>query len=130
VTAPLCSLIGGGTNTVVRASVTDGTVTRGSVFCQVITENSQFVRDASEIGVLSVIQQGPLQAVEVFGLLHTGDSAPDFNNPITVCLAGSGRIIYLSALQAPRTPAQMTTLATPGYTCALIPDAGTVVLIP
>ncbi|HYO89327.1 MAG TPA: hypothetical protein VER79_11800 [Candidatus Limnocylindrales bacterium] len=129
-TAPLCSLIGGGTNSVVRASVPDNTVTRGSVFCQVITENSQYVRSASEIGVLSIIQQGPIQAVEVFGLRHSGDSAPDFNNPITICLAGSGQFIYLSALQAPRSPTALAALGSSGYTCASIQDAGTVVLVP
>ena len=128
--APLCSLIGGGTNSIVRADVPDNTVTRGSVFCQIITEHSQYVRSAAEIGVPQVIALNPVQAVEVFGLLHTGDSWPDFNNPVTVCLAGSGRIIYLSALQAPRQPAWLPSTASSGYTCASISDAGTVVLVP
>ncbi len=90
-TAPLCSLIGGGTNSIVRADVPDNTVTRGSVFCQVIAEHSRYIRNASEIGVPEVIAMQPLQAVDVFGLLHSGDSWPDFNNSINICLAGSGR---------------------------------------
>ncbi len=128
--APLCSLIGGGTNSIVRAEVPDNTVTRGSVFCQVITEHSRYIRNAAEIGVPEVIALQPLQAVDVFGLLHNGDSWPDFNNSINICLAGSGRIIYLSALQAPRQPAWLPGVASNGYTCAAIPDAGTVVLVP
>lgn len=129
-TAPLCSLIGGGTNSIVRANVADGTVPQGSVFCQVITENSNHIRNAAEIGVPSLIERGPIQAVEVFGLLHDGQSAPDFAIPVTVCLAGSGQFVYLNALQAPREPAYLPSTASAGYTCATISDAGTVVLVP
>ncbi|MBE2181998.1 MAG: hypothetical protein IAE89_01115 [Anaerolineae bacterium] len=128
--APLCNLIGGGTNSVVRANVPDNTVTRGSVFCQVIVEHRQYIRTSAEIGIPEVIALEPIQAVEVFGLLHTGDSSPDFNNSITVCLMGSGRMIYLSALQAPRVPSWLPATPYDNYTCTSIPDAGTVVLVP
>lgn len=49
---------------------------------------------------------------------------------MTICLEGAGRFIYLSALNSPRTTFEMPPVVDGDYTCATIPAAGTVVLIP
>jgi hypothetical protein len=129
--APLCSLMGGGTNIIVRADVPAGTVTGGSVFCRVIVENSVYVNGNSpaEVGNQDVINRGVVQAVDVFGLLTSGLPQPDFNASIKVCLQGSGGFLYLNALTAPRTVSALPVSLEGGYSCAFIPDAGTVVLV-
>jgi uncharacterized protein YgiM (DUF1202 family)/subtilisin-like proprotein convertase family protein len=129
--APLCSLIGGGTNSIVRADVPSGAVTDGSVFCRVIAQNGVYVNgnNPSEIGNQDVLNQGVLQAVDVFGLLHSGWSWSDFNSPVKICLQGSGTFLYLDALVAPRTVSTLPAALEGGYTCAFIPDAGTAVLV-
>ncbi|PJF40167.1 MAG: hypothetical protein CUN54_06315 [Phototrophicales bacterium] len=128
----LCSFFDGSVNEIVRADVPDLTVTDGSVFCRVIAENGNFVTSQAEIGHIAVIQRGVIQAVDVFGLRMNGDPAPDFNGFVNICLRGTGNFYYLSALQSPRVPQRLSssqmTIAGQTFTCARIPDAGTVVL--
>lgn len=128
-TPALCADLNGETNAIIRARIPANTITNGSVFCRIIAENSQFREDAAEIGITEVINQGVIQAVDVFGLLHDGVSQPHFNLPVTVCLQGSGRLFYLDATAAPRTVVELAGFAEGDYTCADIPNAGTVVLV-
>jgi hypothetical protein len=126
---PLCADIDGTTSAVIRAEVAPGTVTGGDVYCRVITQNGQFIQVPEEIGIRAVIDLGVIHAVDVFGLRPNNESAPDFNTPVQVCLQGSGNMVYLNALNAPRFAVVLTgTTSAGGYTCANIPDAGTVVL--
>jgi hypothetical protein len=114
---------------VIRAEAPAGTVTGGDVYCRVIYKDGQVITNSAEIGIRAVIDLGIIHAVDVFGLRPNNESAPDFNNSVTVCLQGSGSMVYLNALQAPRIAVVLTgTSSSGGYTCGNIPDAGTVVL--
>ncbi|MBN1201647.1 MAG: hypothetical protein JXJ20_07310, partial [Anaerolineae bacterium] len=130
--APLCSLVGGGTNAIVRVEVPGGTVTDGSVFCRIINQAGAYVNgnSAGMVGIENIVNLGVLQAVDVFGLLHDGTPEPFFNYSVTVCLQGVGRFVYLDATQSPRVPQWLPSEVVNGYTCATIPNAGTVVLVP
>jgi tartrate-resistant acid phosphatase type 5 len=126
--APLCADLGGATNPVIRAEVPDGTVTDGSVFCRVIAQNGTFVQDPAEIGNMDVLNQGVIQAVDVFGMTHSGAGMARFNSSVRVCLQGSGRLLYLDATTQPRALSELPATSEGGYTCAAILNAGTVVL--
>jgi hypothetical protein len=124
---PLCALIGGGTNSIVRASVPSGL--NADVFCRVLNENGVYVRDAAEVGDQTLINAGVLQAVDVFGFASGGVQVTALNQPIRVCLQGSGRLFFRDATNAPRVTVPLAATGEGGYTCASIPNAGTVVLV-
>jgi hypothetical protein len=125
---PLCPDVTGITNPIVRASIAPGTVTGGEVYCRIIAQDGTFIRTSGEIGSADVLNQGVIQAVDVFGLRPGGQWVTSFNSSIQVCLQGSGNFIYLDARQSPRTPTTMLGSASDGYTCANISGPGTVVL--
>lgn len=127
-TIPLCADFDGTTSNVVRADVPYNALTAGSVFCRVIAENGDFVRNAAEVGDAAVLDQGVIQAVDVFGILHTGVAQPDFNARVKVCLLGSGTLWYLDATVSPRYVSRLGATREGGYTCGRIDNAGTVVL--
>ena len=129
-TAPLCADLSGATNPIIRAEVPDGTVTDGSVFCRVIAQNGSFVQDPAEIGNMDVLNQGVIQAVDVFGMTHSGAGMARFNSSVRVCLQGGGRLLYLDATTQPRALSELPATPDGGYTCATILNAGTVVLVP
>jgi predicted outer membrane repeat protein len=126
-TVPLCALLGGGTNGIVRTSVPAGM--NADVFCRVLVENSIYVRDAAEIGDLTLINAVVLQAVDVFGFTGNGVQVTAFNQPILVCLQGTGRMFFRDATSAPRVTVPLAISSNNGYTCAAIPNAGTLVLV-
>ncbi len=130
--APLCADLTGTTNPIVRADVPAGTVTNGWVYCRVIAQDGEFVemnQGAAALGNADVLAQGVIHAVDVFGM-SGGLGVADFNNPVNVCLQGSGRFLFLDARQSPRPVSQLPATSVGGYTCANIPSAGTVVLVP
>jgi hypothetical protein len=124
---PLCALLGGGTNSIVRASVPGGL--NADVFCRVLVEDGLYVRDAAEVGDPTLIGVGVLQSVDVFGFTAAGVQVTRFSQPITVCLQGTGRMFFRDATNAPRVSVPLTTSTQGGYTCAVIPNAGTLVLV-
>lgn len=126
---PLCADLDGTTTETIRAHVPSDTVTNGSVFCRSLVENSVFVQDSAEIGKPEVLDRGVIQAVDVFALFHDGTPTAWFNHAPTVCLQGSGMLLYLDATAAPRTVAELPVFVQSGYTCGSIPSAGTVVLV-
>jgi hypothetical protein len=129
--APLCQFIDGSTSPIVRADIPTGTVPGGTLFCRAIIDNGQ-LRDGenmAEIGIESLTEQNILQAVDVFGLTYGGQSETHFVYPVQVCLQGQGRFFYLDATQAPRTVVELAISTQGNYTCAEIPNAGTVVLV-
>ncbi len=73
-----------------------------------------------EIAQPEIIQQGVLDAVDVFGYVSPG---------VEVCFAQYGRIVFLDAAYAPRRASDLGTYQRAGRTCALIDRAGTVVLL-
>jgi hypothetical protein len=124
---PLCALIGGGTNSIVRASVPGGL--NADVFCRILNENGVYVRDAAEVGDQTLINAGIVQAVDVFGFSAGGVQVAAFNQPIRVCLQGSGRLFFRDATTAPRVTMPLIAASENGYTCGSISNAGTVVLV-
>ena len=69
------------------------------------------------------------EAVDVFALHHDGLPTTFFNKPVLTCLQGSGVFLYLDATVSPRAVIELPVFARDGYTCASIPNAGTVVLV-
>jgi hypothetical protein len=128
--APLLSLLGGGTSPIVRSDVPEGTVTDGSVFGRIIAQSSEFVIGPEQIGNPDVIALGVIHAVDVFGLRYDGEPEAHFNAAVKVCLLGTGRLFYLDATTSPRALSQLPVSSEFGYTCGLIFNAGTVVLVP
>jgi hypothetical protein len=126
---PLCADFDGSTNGIVHAAIPDGTVTDGSVFCRILVENAGFVRQSAEVGRPEVLSQRVIQAVDVFALRHDGSSTAFFNNTISVCLQGKGVFLYLDATVSPRSVIPLPVFVQNGYTCASVPNAGTVVLV-
>jgi hypothetical protein len=124
---PLCADFGGSTSPVVRADFT-GAVANGGVFCRVLAENNALVSGgAAQIGVPAVLNRGVIQAVDVF--VQGEGATTTFVQPAQVCLQGEGAFVFLSAAQSPRMPQDLPASEQNGYTCASIPNAGTVVLV-
>lgn len=125
---PLCADFGGQTSAVVRADIPAGAVNGGSVFCRVLAENNNVI-NPSAIGSDSVLSLGVINAVEVFGITHTGGYVQQFNAGVKVCLQGAGDIIYMDAYQTPRNPTRVSYTSENDFTCASINNGGTVVLV-
>lgn len=130
--APLCMDLSGQTNPAVRAAVPGDAVPGGNVYCRVLAQDGVFPNpnDPGRVGDPGLIAYGVITAVDIFGVTGDGMAYPGFNHAVTVCLEGSGRFIFLSALNSPRTTYEVPSVADGGYTCGSIPAAGTVVLIP
>ena len=126
---PLCQDLNGTTNPVIRAQISAGTVTTGGVYCRVLAQNGAVVTSAAEIGVQSILDAGVINAVDVFALDNGGQPIKTFNKSVLACLQGTGRFIYLDDTSAPRVPASLTSAVVNGYSCANIPNPGTVVLV-
>jgi uncharacterized repeat protein (TIGR01451 family) len=124
---PPCALIGGGTNSIVRVNIPAGL--NADVFCRILNENGVYIRDAAEVGDQTLINVGILQAVDVFGFTSGGVQVTTLNQPIRVCLQGSGRMFFRDATTAPRVTIPVIAAPEGGYTCGSIPNAGTVVLV-
>ncbi len=123
---PACADFNGSVSTIVTASIPESMF--GTIFCRVLIENrAALVSNAgAQIGVQSVLDQGVIQAVDIF--MPDGRSAM-LAAPIEVCLLGSGRFIYLDATQSPRVPQLLASRASAGYTCAIVASTGTAVLV-
>ncbi len=119
---PLCALFGGGTNPIVRANANP------YQFCRILVENSQYIQIGAEIGDVNLINLGVIQAVDIFEFTSGGQQIIHFSQPLTVCLQGTGFMYYRDATGQPRTTAMLSSWQEGNYTCATIPNAGTVVL--
>jgi hypothetical protein len=128
---PLCADLSGTTNPIIRAQIPPGTVTNGNVFCRVLAQSGQFTGGSppESVGHPQVLSLGVIHAVDVYAL-SGGSPITRFNNSVLVCLQGSGSLVYMDATQAPRPPVILTNATSDGsYTCANIPNAGTLVLV-
>ncbi len=101
----------------------------GNTYCRLIAADGSYITSPAEIGVSSVISLGVVDAVDVFGQLPGGDTVVPFVAPVTVCLRGSGDVLFLSAADASRTPQHLAATASGGFTCVSVPNSGTVVLV-
>jgi hypothetical protein len=111
----------------ILASAPKGTVLDGEVFCRLLVENYEYKVNKGEIGDLSLIERDVIQAVDVYGQ-RKGYGVPQFNNPVFVCLRGSGSLHFLDATQAPRKPSLLAVTTQASYTCGVIERAGLLVL--
>lgn len=107
---------------------------RQSVYCRILAKDSRIFDgvdalpgEYGTIGIEALVNQGIEQAVDVFS--PNGLTALD---GVAVCLRGAGSMVLLASSDAPRAPIGLGTYALaniPGFTCAVIPEVGTVVLL-
>ncbi len=102
-----------------------------NTYCRSLMSNGAVVSYSGAIPE-NLIQAGVIWAIDIFRL-EGGMSINTFPNYVQVCLLGEGRFIYMDATQAPRQAIEMPS-STSGtgdstYTCAWIPNPGTVILI-
>jgi hypothetical protein len=104
---------------------------RGNAYCSVLALNGNYVRSSGQIGVLSILELGVVQAVDVYGLLPGGFPVVPFESPVQICLAGSGDVLFLSSFDTTPQPLVMTPLtnAPAGFVCVNVVHAGKVVMI-
>jgi hypothetical protein len=119
--APFCSAFNGVRFDNIRADVPAQAAGGGAVYCRQLTDNNA-------IGVQSVLDRGVILAFDVFAL-DGSRAVTRFNARVGICLRGSGQIVFLDATLSPRTPADLPTSSDGGFSCAGIPNAGTVVLV-
>lgn len=115
---PNCTTLSGESASIVRI----GGGANVSTYCNILNENGVYRALPASLGSQSIIERQVLQAVDVF------DPLP-FNGAVSVCLQGSGEIIYLNANDAPRVPITLPSSQQGSFTCAAIPNPGTVVLV-
>lgn len=120
---PLCTLLGGGTNNIVRADANP------YQFCRILVENGVYKQDAAEIGDINLINAGVWQAVDIFEYAAGGVQVTVFSRPLNICLHGVGQFYYRDATGQPRATALLPGWQNGEYTCATINNAGTVVLV-
>ncbi|MEO0562349.1 MAG: hypothetical protein AAF125_09545 [Chloroflexota bacterium] len=116
-------------NTVIIGEAPGGTVPNGDVFVKVIVVNGQLTADAGTIGDPALLEQSLGNGAELFGLGGGGVPASDFTSSVRVCLRGSGSFNYRDATASPRQTVILPTTDQDGFTCAFIPNAGTIVLV-
>ncbi len=115
--------------TVIRGLAPPNTVTNGDVIVQIIVANGDFVGSEAEIGDMTLLQRGVLNAAELIGFTTTGGSTASFNNRIKVCLLGNGAIFYRDGTGQPRQTVELPTFLEGNFTCAFIPNGGTFILV-
>lgn len=83
------------------------------VFCQIV--------DSIGVGNQEVLDMGLVFAVDIFGSL---------SEPLEVCVAGTGSLVFLDASQAPRVPVTVNSYPNAmGMTCTVINTTGTLALV-
>lgn len=122
--APFCPDFSGATNTLVRAIIPPNTATAPgrtiNIYCRILSIPAE----------ISVPNETVFAAVEVFALSTDGQiSVTVFNNSMRVCLLGAGGILFRDANGAPRITRELGSFISGSYTCADIPNAGTVILV-
>jgi hypothetical protein len=112
----LCSLTGFASSTQVAMSLPNGN--NGLNVCySLLTEPAQ-------AGVTQVFTL----AVDVYTFRNIESVSETLS--IQVCLQGAGTLLYRSAVGQPRVTVNLPSFSQNGFTCGLIPNAGTVILIP
>jgi|GEM_PF-1678117 len=112
----LCSQTGFTPSTQVAVSLPNG----GSGMNQCYS----LLTDPAQVGVT----QPFTLAVEVYSFDASGSVT--FGAPVQVCLQGAGTLLYRDASGQPRVTVSLPSFTKDGLTCGIIPNAGTVILIP
>lgn len=116
-------------NTVVRGVATNETVPNGDVYVQVIAFGGTLVSGSEQVGDNALLLQSIETGAEVRGLTVVGGSVSTFNGNVTICLLGFGTFYYRDATLMPRETVILPATFDGRFTCAQIPNAGTVILI-
>ncbi len=77
--------------------------------------------DGGGIGVQSIIDAGPLAALDVYGYVEQG---------VEVCFPQIGRVIFLDARTMPRAITTLPATVRDGMTCVYLDSPGSLVLLP
>jgi len=112
----LCSLTGFASSTQVAMSLPNGN--NGLNVCY------SLITDPAQAGVTQLFAlTAEVYTFDGYGSVTTGV-------PVQVCLQGVGTLLYRSAVGQPRVTVNLPSFSQNGFTCGLIPNAGTVILIP
>ncbi len=126
VTLPTCADLN---HANLQTSDTNDAIKDGAVYCREIAGNGSYILNPGALGDQSVIDQGVVQAYNVFGLTAAGTAVQRFGHPITVCLQGRGQLLLLPAFAAPHFVETPPVYSSGGYTCASFSSPGVVALV-
>ncbi|MEO1667164.1 MAG: SH3 domain-containing protein [Chloroflexota bacterium] len=115
-------------NTVINGESTVTTVTDGDVWVRVLATNGELI-DPGAIGDPFLLEQAIFNSADVYGLTVGGSTVTNFNLTVLVCLRGQGTFYFRDAATSPRTTRVLPSTFDGVFTCAFIPNAGTVVLV-
>lgn len=103
----------------------------GNVYCRIIVQDGQVITSLAEVGIQAVIDLDVIQAIDLFGLAADGTVLPNFIQPVSICLRGTGQVIYLNAANAGRIPTLLPVYpnSPSEYSCVSVPAPGTVILV-
>jgi hypothetical protein len=109
----------------VRSSVPDQF--RNTVFGRLIVRNGSLLPglDYGYIGNQELVQMGIITAIDIYSTI----GQKNFGVGIGICIKGQGRLFFLDANFAPRSPRELDWTYVNGYTCGTILDPGIVVLV-
>lgn len=117
---PLCFDFDDSANTSVLADFPPDSY---GIHCRILVQDGLYREDRGGIGNLSVLSETVYQAVDIYSL-HGLSAAGS-----KVCLYGPGGLLFLDAEGQPRAPQILPATNEKGYSCAIIPNVGTLVLV-
>jgi hypothetical protein len=97
-----------------------------NTYCRILMKNGGVVSYSGAVPA-DLISLGVILAVDVYRL-QGGMSVNTFPDYARVCLAGTGRLFYMDARQAPRISIELASEIVDGLTCGWIPAPGTLIL--
>jgi hypothetical protein len=115
-----CPDLDGSVSTVIRTNVSSSVAPGANIYCRALPIDYR-------IGSADLLERGPTVAVDIYAL-SGGNPVTRFQQPLRVCLLGQGRFWHLDANGQPRIPVDLNGVVEDQYTCANVPNAGTVVL--
>ena len=97
-----------------------------NTYCRVLMTNGGVVNYSGAVPA-NLIGLGVILAVDVYRL-EGGATINTFPNYTQICLAGSGRLFYMDARNAPYMSIELASESIGGATCGWIPAPGTLIL--
>jgi hypothetical protein len=100
----------------------------GVYFHQVVIDG-EFLTNPAEIGIQSILDLGVLHAVNLVGMGPGGTPTMQFNPPLTICLRGTGDILFVSASDLTRTIQRPSAVQSGDIRCVTIGEPGLLVMV-